>query len=83
MRKVPSLDLDARFFRYLWPYTHYLIAAVVMMVVVAALEVVSPWPLKFIVDNVIGGEPFGAVIGDWILTHVGDDPRLQTVFLAR
>jgi subfamily B ATP-binding cassette protein MsbA len=78
MKKLRLLDLDLRYFLYLLPYSFRLILTVGTMLVVAALDVASPWPLKYIVDNVIGGQPFTDPIGREIVANVGADPRLLT-----
>jgi hypothetical protein len=45
---------------------------------VAVLDVVAPWPLKYIVDNVIGGRPLSDPVGQWAAATLGGDPRLLT-----
>jgi subfamily B ATP-binding cassette protein MsbA len=82
MRKVPVIDLEARYFAYLIPYSFQLAATLVMMVIVAVLEVLTPWPLKYIVDNVVGGQPFGDPLSRELATRVANDPRWLTAWFG-
>ncbi len=82
MKKLPLLDLDPRYFRYLWPYTLYIVLALGAMLGVAALDVITPWPLKYVVDNVIGGHPFTDPFGRLAASLLGGDPRLLTAFFG-
>jgi ABC-type multidrug transport system fused ATPase/permease subunit len=54
----------------------------ILILVVALLDVVAPWPLKFIVDNVIGGHPFEGPVGDWVTAQFGTDQRVLTAVLG-
>ncbi len=81
MKKIPLLDLDPRYFRYLLPYRAQLALGLLTIVAVAALDVAMPWPLKFIVDNVIGGRPYGDPFSRALAESFGDDPRwLAAIF---
>ncbi|NOX63675.1 MAG: ABC transporter ATP-binding protein [Chloroflexi bacterium] len=75
MRYIPLLGIDARYLRYLRPYTGLLAISLALVFVAAGLDILAPWPLKFIVDNVIGGKPYeneaAQAFADWI----GPDPR--------
>jgi subfamily B ATP-binding cassette protein MsbA len=44
-------------FRYLRPHRRYLVAAIAMMIATSAIDLASPWPLKIVLDNVLGGRP--------------------------
>jgi ABC-type multidrug transport system fused ATPase/permease subunit len=55
IHRIPLLGIDARYLHYLEPYGGILFLSFILILVVALLDVVAPWPLKFIVDNVIGG----------------------------
>ncbi len=82
MRKIPLLELDPRYFRYLWPYSGHLAFGLLTMFGVALLDLAAPWPMKFIVDNVVGGRPFSDPISQSVVTSVGDDPRWLTAVLG-
>ena len=43
---------------YLRPYRLRLAGAVGLVFVISLAEVAKPWPLKIVVDNVLGGKPF-------------------------
>ena len=78
MRKIPLLDLDWRYLRYLLPYTPHIAFIVLALSCAAALEIVMPWPLKYIVDNVLGGRPFDDPVGRLLVTQMGSEPRALT-----
>ncbi len=82
MKKIPLLDLDPRYFRYLLPYSGHLLLALLTMLGVALLDLAAPWPLKFIVDNVIAGKPFTDPISQAVIRAFGDDPRMLTAILG-
>lgn len=42
---------------YLRPYRLRFAAAIVQVLLISAFELLKPWPLKIIVDNVVGGAP--------------------------
>ena len=83
VRYIPLIGIDARYLRYLTPYIGLLLLSSVMIIAVALFDIIAPWPIKFIVDNVIGGEPFaGTAVGDWLVDNVGTDQRLLTAVLG-
>lgn len=76
---VKLFGVDGRFFRYLWPYKAQLALALLVMLGIAAVSVAMPWPLKYLVDNVIGKEPFDDQVGRMVGGIVGDDRRLLSM----
>src|SRR4051794_40692506 len=42
---------------YLRPYGAAFVFALVQVLFISALELLKPWPLKIIIDNVLGGKP--------------------------
>jgi len=82
VRRIPLLGIDARYLRYLKPYGGILFLSFILILVVALLDVVAPWPIKFIVDNVIGGQPFEGLVGDFVTTQFGTDQRILTAVLG-
>ena len=54
-------------------YRRPLIGGGLLVLVVAALELALPWPLKVVVDNVIGGQPPGGALGS-VLGPFGQRP---------
>jgi len=81
-RQIPLTGIDARYLRYLKPYGGLLFVSLILILVVALLGTVAPWPIKYIVDNVIGGEPFSGPVGDWVTAHLGTDQRVLTAALG-
>jgi subfamily B ATP-binding cassette protein MsbA len=82
IHRIPLLGIDARYLHYLEPYGGILFLSFILILVVALLDVVAPWPLKFIVDNVIGGHPFEGPVGDWVTAQFGTDQRVLTAVLG-
>lgn len=46
-----------RILPYLRPYRGRLALALVLVVAISAAEILKPWPLKVVIDNVLGGKP--------------------------
>ena len=42
---------------YLWPYRFPFLAALGQVFLISGCELLKPWPLKVIIDNVLGGKP--------------------------
>ena len=42
---------------YLWPHRGRILAALGQVCLISALELLKPWPLKLIIDSVLGGQP--------------------------
>ncbi len=57
MRK--TLRLIAKVLRRLAPYRWLFVSAVVQVLLIGALELAKPWPLKVVVDNVLAHRPLG------------------------
>ena len=52
------VNLAAWIFGYLRPYRGRALAVVLLVLVETGLTALAPWPLKVLVDNVLGGAPF-------------------------
>jgi len=78
MRKIPLIDLDWRYTRYMLPFTPHIAFILLTLTAVAAFEIVMPWPLKYIVDNVLGGRPFDDPMSRAIVGQLGNEPRVLT-----
>jgi subfamily B ATP-binding cassette protein MsbA len=81
-RQIPLTGIDARYLRYLKPYGGLLFISLILILVVALLDTIAPWPIKYIVDNVIGGESFSGPVGEWVTAHLGTDQRVLTAALG-
>jgi ABC-type multidrug transport system fused ATPase/permease subunit len=63
------------------PYRGWLIIVLIAMLVETAMSMASPWPLKVIIDSVLGSHP----LPDWLrgLTHVSmGDSKMGLALLA-
>ena len=49
--------LTRRLLRYLWPYRATFSFAIAQVALMAACDLLKPWPLKIVVDNVLGDQP--------------------------
>jgi ABC-type multidrug transport system fused ATPase/permease subunit len=64
-----------RALRYVWPYWPLGLGAVVAMLLLTGLALLTPWPMKIVVDSVLQNEPLpgvlqpiaGGVFGDKVL----------------
>ncbi len=79
---IPLIGIDARYLHYLKPFGGLLATSIFLIIGVALLDIIAPWPLKFIVDNVLGGEPFTGPVGEWLTANVGTDQRVLTAVLG-
>src|SRR5262249_20540610 len=53
-----TLWLARKILRRLRPYRAAFAGAIAQVLLIGVLELAKPWPLKVIVDNVLGGHPF-------------------------
>ncbi len=79
MKKLPFVDFDARFLRYFGHHRFLLVATLLVMVVNTLLGLVSPWPMKYIVDNVIGQQPFKDPLGKLLFQWIGSNQQAQVI----
>jgi ATP-binding cassette, subfamily B, bacterial len=68
-----------RVLRYLKPYWGLAVASVIITVASAAAGLLLPWPLKILVDNVLGSEPLSPILA-W--AGLGDRTTLLVVVIA-
>ena len=59
-----------------------LLLSVALIFAVAGLDIIAPWPLKIIVDNVLGGQPMTTPFGVWLTDRFGTDQRVLTAVLG-
>lgn len=50
----------SRVLAYLVPYRRYAVMAVALILLSAALGLLAPWPLKILIDNILGTAPYPA-----------------------
>ena len=85
-RSIPMLGIDARYLAYLRPHGLLLAASILFILVVAALETLAPWPVKFIIDHVIGDHAARSAVEADVVAGlhrlVGQDPRVLTAVLG-
>jgi len=82
MKKTGFLDLDRRYYQYLWPHRLKIGLTLLTMTVAAILDIAAPWPLKFIVDNVIGKKPFNGLFTQQIAGLLNNNPLSLTIFFT-
>ena len=46
-----------RLLPYVWPYWRLAVGSIWLTIAAAAFGLLSPWPLKILIDNVIGQAP--------------------------
>jgi ATP-binding cassette subfamily B protein/subfamily B ATP-binding cassette protein MsbA len=52
-----------RMMRYAWPYRRGWAAIVIVTLLSSAFSVLTPWPMKVLVDNVLGSAPMPPAVG--------------------
>ena len=67
--------------RYVWPYRRLATASVAFMALTVVVDLLMPWPLKFIVDHVLQDRPLPPALETAIGPLVGDRAG-QLVFFA-
>jgi hypothetical protein len=60
------------------PYTRWLIIVFVAMLMETAMSLASPWPLKVVIDSVLGAHP----MPDWMRGLSPGDSKMGLAFLA-
>jgi len=56
-QKAPASGLATLVFKQVKPYTKWLVLIFIAMLVETIMGLAAPWPLKIIIDNVIGNQP--------------------------
>ena len=51
-----------RVFRYLRPYWKLAVGSVIITIASVAAGLLMPWPLKILVDNVLGSQPVPTIL---------------------
>ena len=51
-----------RVLRYLRPYWKLAVGSVIITIASAAASLLAPWPLKLLVDNVLGSQPVPPIL---------------------
>jgi hypothetical protein len=55
------------------PYWHWLAVAFVALLAEGAMDVLEPWPLKIVFDNVIGSKKMPAILANLVSNTTGDN----------
>ena len=61
-----------RTFRYLRPYRRLVAASAVLLLTSSALGLLAPWPLKILVDSVLGSQPLPPIVSSVLGGLAGD-----------
>jgi ATP-binding cassette subfamily B protein len=64
-----TLRVVRKALRRLVPYAGLFLGAVAQVLLIGLLELAKPWPLKVVVDNVLGGRPTGWAVLDGLGTR--------------
>ncbi|HMN28784.1 MAG TPA: hypothetical protein PKE45_11595, partial [Caldilineaceae bacterium] len=79
MKKLPFIDVDVRYVRYLSQQGWLLVGTFAAMIGSTLMGLVSPWPLKYIVDSVIGQQPLTDPFGQWFARWLGSNRQTQVI----
>ncbi|HEY3190068.1 MAG TPA: ABC transporter ATP-binding protein [Solirubrobacteraceae bacterium] len=66
-----------RFRRFLIPYRVRLVGALVALILSVLADLAQPWPLKLVIDSVLGNHPLPSSFPGW-LRDASDDTRIAT-----
>lgn len=81
MRDKKAVRYFLRALGYLRPHWRLAVWSVVILVLHVVMAVLLPWPLKFIVDNALGGQPLTGTART-ALHSLADDPAGLLVFFV-
>jgi ABC-type multidrug transport system fused ATPase/permease subunit len=76
---LQRVDIDPRYGRYLVRDTGLVVAMFLTTVGNAGMNLLSPWPLKYVIDNVVGGQPHTDAFGSAVAFLAGDNQPAQAV----
>ncbi len=79
---IPLIGIDQRFLKYLKPHAYQFAAIVGLIFALATIDIFAPWPLKFIIDNVINGEAWEGPIESVLRLMVGNTVHAQATRLG-
>src|SRR5688572_3940765 len=66
MRRPSRLQVYVQLLRYAAPYRREWAAIVAVTLMSTALSLLQPWPLKVLVDHVLGDVPVRGALGDFL-----------------
>lgn len=69
-----------RVLQYLRPYRNLALFSVIVTVLGSGIGLLTPWPLKLLVDNVIQRQPFPQAL--FWLPNLGSDPTALTILIV-
>ncbi len=70
-----------RVLRYLKPYWRLALGSVIVTIASVAASLLTPWPLKLLVDNVLGGQPIPPILAGLAPAGGGDRTTLLIVVI--
>jgi ATP-binding cassette, subfamily B, bacterial len=73
------LNYLPRVLRYLWPYRQLAALCAIITILIAGAGLLSPWPLKILIDSVLGNHPLPPVLAS-ILGRLAEDRFSLLVF---
>lgn len=57
----------------LWPHSAALAGGLAAVIIEGAMNLLEPWPVKIVLDNVLKNKPSSGWLYHWISANVGDD----------
>ena len=76
------MNAKIRITRLLRPYWHWLVIALLAVLVEGAMDLLEPWPLKIVFDNVIGSKQMPATLSRIVDSTVGHNKVAILQFAA-
>lgn len=79
MNAIPLFSWSLSFLR---PYRPRVVAIALLAVAEIALAALAPWPLKALVDNVLGGQPFPTALAEVVTAFTGGNIMVLLIVVA-
>ncbi len=79
MNAIPLFSWSLSFLR---PYRPRVVAIALLAVAEIALAALAPWPLKALVDNVLGGQPFPTALAELVTAFTGGNIMVLLIVVA-
>src|SRR5205809_3329145 len=80
-KNIDTKSISKLVFQQAYPYRKWLLVIFVAMIIQTSMDIATPWPLKIIIDNVIGQRPLPSWL-QWINTSLIDGNKIAMAAVA-
>src|SRR5439155_23846302 len=78
----PAIKQTLRTLNYLRPYSHLAVVVVLLIIAAGLADLLAPWPLKVLVDNVLGDQPLPPALSSFFDLSQGRTALLWGAVIA-